>query len=196
MRAAIPVETLTLTASREGSLLTRETLTLTASALPEIADDKTVRWTSSNEKIAKVSADGVVTAVSAGSCDILATANDQGGATASYKVTIEQGIENITLSTDKTTLHPDEVAQFTAVVSPDDAVDKTLVWSSSAPSIAMVDQNGLVTPTGAGVVTIYATAKNGVTAALTLRVYSSYLPEEFTLESASTAGKISRCCRC
>ena len=49
----------------------------------------------------------------------------------------------------------------------------------------MVDQNGLVTPTGAGVVTIYATAKNGVTAALTLRVYSSYLPEEFTLESAS-----------
>ena len=33
----------------------------------------------------------------------------------------------------------------------------------------MVDQNGLVTPTGAGVVTIYATAKNGVTAALTLR---------------------------
>lgn len=185
MRAAIPVESLTLTASREGSLLTRETLTLTASALPEIADDKTVRWTSSNEKIAKVSADGVVTAVSAGSCDILATANDQGGATASYKVTIEQGIENITLSTDKTTLHPDEVAQFTAVVSPDDAVDKTLVWSSSAPSIAMVDQNGLVTPTGAGVVTIYATAKNGVTAALTLRVYSSYLPEEFTLESAS-----------
>ena len=185
MRAAIPVETLTLIASREGSLLTRETLTLTASALPEIADDKTVRWTSSNEKIAKVSADGVVTAVSAGSCDILATANDQGGATASYKVTIEQGIENITLSTDKTTLHPDEVAQFTAVVSPDDAVDKTLVWSSSAPSIAMVDQNGLVTPTGAGVVTIYATAKNGVTAALTLRVYSSYLPEEFTLESAS-----------
>ena len=185
MRAVIPVEALTLTASREGSLLTRETLTLTASALPEIADDKTVRWTSSNEKIAKVSADGVVTAVSAGSCDILATANDQGGATASYKVTIEQGIENITLSTDKTTLHPDEVAQFTAVVSPDDAVDKTLVWSSSAPSIAMVDQNGLVTPTGAGVVTIYATAKNGVTAALTLRVYSSYLPEEFTLESAS-----------
>ncbi len=185
MRAAIPVESLTLTASREGSLLTRETLTLTAAALPETADDKTVVWSSSNEKIAKVSADGVVTAISVGSCDILATANDQGGATASYKVTVEQGIEKITLSTDKTTLHPDETAQFTAVLSPSSAVDKTLVWSSSAPSIAMVDQDGLVTPTGAGIVTIYATAKNGVTAAITLRVYSSYLPEEFVLKSTS-----------
>lgn len=185
MRATIPVESLTLTASREDTLLTRESLTLTAAALPEVADDKTILWTSSNEKIATVTADGVVTAVSVGTCDILATANDQGGATASYKITIEQGIEKITLSTNKTTLHPDETAQFTATLSPDTAIDKTLVWSSSAPSIAMVDQNGLVTPTGAGIVTIYATAKNGVTAAITLRVYSSYLPEEFVLESTS-----------
>ena len=185
MRATIPVESLTLKASREGTLLTRETLTLTTAALPEAADDQTVVWTSSNEKIAKVSADGVVTAVSAGSCEILATANDQGGATASYPITVEQGIEKITLSADTTTLYPDDTALLTAVLSPDNAANKSLVWSSSAPSIAMVDQNGLVTPTGAGVVTIYATAKNGVTAAVTLRVYSSYLPEEFVLESTS-----------
>lgn len=185
MRATIPVETLTLSTDHEGTLLTRETLTLTAEALPEIADDKSVLWTSSNEKIARVSTDGVVTAVSAGSCDILATANDLGGATSSYAITVEQGIEKISLSADKTTLHPDEALQLSAVLSPDNAVDKALVWSSSAPSIAMVDQNGLVTPTGAGVVTIYATSRNGVTAAVTLRVYSSYLPEEFVLESTS-----------
>ena len=62
--------------------------TLTATVLPATAKDKTVTWTSSNEKVAKVSKDGVVEAIVGGTATITATANDGSGVTASCKVTV------------------------------------------------------------------------------------------------------------
>lgn len=49
--------------------------TLTATVLPENADDRTVSWKSSNESVAPVTAGGVVTGVSYGTAQIIATAN-------------------------------------------------------------------------------------------------------------------------
>ena len=62
--------------------------TLTATVLPTTAKDKTVTWTSSNEKVAKVSKDGVIEAIVGGTATITATANDGSGVTASCKVTV------------------------------------------------------------------------------------------------------------
>ncbi len=62
---------------------------LIATIFPENAAEKTVTWSSSNEAIATVSSDGVVTGVAVGSAVITVTAND-GGKTASCNVTVKE----------------------------------------------------------------------------------------------------------
>lgn len=69
---------------------------LTASVSPEKATDKSVTWTSSNEKIAKVDAKGKVTAIRAGSATVKATAKDGSKASASCAVTVEPVFKKLT----------------------------------------------------------------------------------------------------
>ena len=61
---------------------------IAATVAPEEATDKTVKWTSSDETVATVDAEGKVTAVKAGTATITATTND-GGKTATCAVTVE-----------------------------------------------------------------------------------------------------------
>ena len=68
------------------ALFTGESATLTATVAPENATDKTVTWTSDNEKIATV-ADGKVTAVASGTANITVTTTD-GSKTATCAVTV------------------------------------------------------------------------------------------------------------
>lgn len=69
---------------------------LTASVSPEKATDKSVTWTSSNEKVAKVAANGKVTAIRAGSATVKATAKDGSRASASCAVTVEPVFKKLT----------------------------------------------------------------------------------------------------
>ncbi len=64
-----------------------ETVTLTATVTPDDAADKTVTWKSSDENIAKVNTNGVVTAVSPGNATITVTTTD-GGHTATCTIKV------------------------------------------------------------------------------------------------------------
>ena len=55
-------------------------------------------------------------------------------------------------------LEPGQSVQLTAIVSPDNATDKTVVWSSSDASVVSVDQTGVITGIGAGKATVKAKA--------------------------------------
>ncbi|MCR5283618.1 MAG: leucine-rich repeat protein [Lachnospiraceae bacterium] len=64
----------------------------------------------------------------------------------------------------KTYVNTDEIGvPFTleASVEPSDAISSDVTWTSSDPSVAYVDKNGIVTPLRGGDVMIYATSKNG-----------------------------------
>lgn len=133
---------------------------LTATTLPTNATNRAVTWTSSNTSVATVNSDGLVTAVSAGTCTITATAKDGSGKTASCTVTVPKMVSGITLS--KTlTLNVGSTSQLTATVSPADATNTALTWTSSDTGVAKVSTSGLVTGVSRGTCTITATAKDG-----------------------------------
>ena len=70
-------------------------------------------------------------------------------------------VESITLSQSSATMTIGETLNLTATVTPDDATDKSITWSSSNTSVANVDANGKVTAKTQGTATITATANDG-----------------------------------
>lgn len=81
------VESIMLSA-RSLKLDVDETAKLTATVLPNDANDRTFTWSSSNNAVAKVGTNGVVTARGSGVCTITATANDGSGVKAECAVTV------------------------------------------------------------------------------------------------------------
>ena len=81
-------------------LFTGDSKILTATVKPDNAADKTLKWESSNDKIATVDADGKVTAVAPGTATITATAAD-GGYKATCTVTVTDKTYTISVTPDK-----------------------------------------------------------------------------------------------
>ena len=86
----VPVSQITLNKA-ETSISVGNSETLTATVAPENAANKRVTWTSSNENVATVDANGTVTAVKAGTATITATAADGSGKSATCTVTVTGG---------------------------------------------------------------------------------------------------------
>jgi hypothetical protein len=76
-------------------------------------------------------------------------------------VTVVKRIKNITLNESSLTLTLPETAQLTAIITPSDAVNQVLNWTSSNTSVATVDNNGFITSKGVGTTTIKATTTDG-----------------------------------
>lgn len=147
---------------------------LTATVSPSNAQNQEVTWTSSNTAVATVSANGLVTGVSAGTATIKVTTVDT-GLTATCSVTVNP-IPVASVSLDITTLviGKQVTKQLTATFNPSGADNKAVVWSSSNDTIAMVSQTGIVTGVGVGTATITVTTVDGgktATCAVTVKRY-------------------------
>ena len=135
-------------------LLIGGTEQLIATVSPDNATDKTVVWTSSDNSVATVDANGNVTAVALGSATITASC---GSVKAECKVTVLPiAATAVTLNKSSLELLVGGTEQLIATVSPDNATDKTVVWTSSDNSVATVDANGNVTAVALGSATITA----------------------------------------
>ena len=147
-----------------------ETLQLTATVSPEDATDKSVSWSSSDENVATVDADGLVTAVAAG--DVTITATTSGNQSADIKLTVTVATTGVTIKAegDATTIYEGQTLQLTATVSPDDATDKTVTWSSSDEAVATVNADGLVSAVATGETSITAKTADGLTADYAVKV--------------------------
>ena len=91
---------------------------------------------------------------------------------------------SVKISADKTVLEVNETAQVTSVVTGDNGKEMTVAvtYESSAPSIASVDADGVVTANAAGMATITAKTANGKTDSLNITVEES-IKYEFILPS-------------
>lgn len=161
--APIPATSITLnTASQK--LETGKSFQLTATVAPANTSDKVV-WSSSNEAVAKVAADGTVTAVKAGTAVITATA---GSVKATCTVTVANPVYKVTgiklAATPSRKIAAGKKVQLKATVSPSNAANKAVTWTSSNKKVATVNAKGVVTfkkNAGGKKVTITATAKDG-----------------------------------
>ena len=114
--------------------------------------------------MATVTSAGVVTAVKAGTATITCTAKDGSGVKATCEVTVEEPIQlvtGITLNKTSAELKVGETASLTATVSPANATNKEVSWTTSDSSVATVTSSGVVTAIKAGTATITCTAKDG-----------------------------------
>ena len=130
---------------------------LNLSVTPENFTD-IVDWKSTDTNIVTVSDNGVVKAVGVGTATVKVTVGD---VSATCKVTVLQPVTGINLNKSSLTMDALGMFQMTASVYPDSANDKRITWSSSDPTIASVDENGLVTALKKGTATITAAAMDG-----------------------------------
>jgi len=142
-----------------------ETETLVETVLPKNSTNPSVTWKSSNNDIATVSGEGVVTAVSAGNVTITVTTED-GGYTATCNVKVEPKVISVTdvvLSDEdgKMSIIEGETAKLTATVLPLDATNQNVAWKSSNTSIATVSKEGVITAIAPGTAIITVTTVDG-----------------------------------
>lgn len=78
-----------------------------------------------------------------------------------------------------------ESVALSAVVSPDDAADKTVTWSSSDGSVLKVDGDGVVTGVSGGTATVTATASSGVSASKEIKVDGTARKMDMRVETRS-----------
>lgn len=139
--------------------------------------DHLVTWKSSDDSVASVDQNGLVTARKSGSCKIEATAD---GMTASCRLKVEVNIQEINLDQSEIYLLPEDTAapiQLKWVFAPLDADDPTVNFTSDNTQVATVSQNGLVSMTGGyGTAVITASAKSGASAQFIVNVVT-VLPE-------------------
>ena len=150
--------TLTRTSSSK-----KPTLRLTAEVGPEDAADRSVEWTSSNPKVAKVDQNGKVTALKKGTAVITCAAKDGSGVKATCKITVKDKlVSKITLNKKKVTIKLGKTFQLKVTkLSPANALNQKVTWKSSDTKIATVDKNGKVKAKKKGTCTITCTAKDG-----------------------------------
>lgn len=146
---------------------------LTASIVPlDTTEDKTVTWASSDPDVATVDSTGKVTALKIGATIITAKVGEH---TASCSVAVVALIHDITLDQTSFKLNKGEGHQFTVNIDPPDTTEeKTVIWSSSNPEVAVIDNDGNLLAVAPGNTTI--TAQIGThTATCNVRVRDTFI---------------------
>ncbi len=118
---------------------------LSATTTPIYATDTNVQWTSSNTNIVTVDNNGLITGISKGAALVTAISEDS-GKTSSCTVTVRpNGITDITLNEPTQSLSVGKKLILTPTITPENATNQTVVWTTSDPNVATVSSTGVVT---------------------------------------------------
>ncbi|WEK53580.1 MAG: glycosyl hydrolase 53 family protein [Candidatus Cohnella colombiensis] len=157
----VAVTGVTLSAANATVSLGR-TKQLTATVAPSNASFNTVTWTSSDPSVATVDVTGLVKTLQTGTTTITVKSDDNASILATSMITVVP-VQVSGIALDKSSLNVmiGTSKPLTAIVSPDDAYDKSVQWTSSDTSIVTVDSSGYVTGVQLGTATITAQTTDG-----------------------------------
>lgn len=137
-----------------------ETVTITATVTPDLANNKEIVWTSSNESIATVDEYGVITAHLQGKAIITAKSTDGSNISASCAVTVIKLVTSIYINNTMVGMKIGEQTTLTAYAIPSDATNTHLRWYSEDEGVATVE-DGVVTAVGIGTTYICVESTDG-----------------------------------
>lgn len=137
-------------------------------------------FSSSDNKVAKISKEGVITAVSVGKATI--TAKSKSGQKATCKVTVLKGPKKVTLNKSQVSLETGKTCQLKATL-PKGTYTWNLTWTSSNKEVAKVSSKGKVTAVGNG------TAKITVETAGSVKATCKVTVKTGTIDLTNYVGK-------
>ena len=154
-----------------------ETKALTVTVLPVNADNQNIRFTTSDESVVTVDAEGNLNAVAAGKATIIVVTED-GSKTAFCNVTVKGKEQTITtvkvtaiqMDTTPVTLNLKKSKNLNVQVLPTNATNKTVTFKSSDTKVAVVDARGKVTSVAPGIAIITVQADGNITKSVTIKV--------------------------
>ena len=139
---------------------------------PSNAANKSIKWTSSDENVAKVSTNGVIKPVKNGTCKIIATTTDGTNLSASIDITVDIKATGMKLDKTNYTFNKAETIKINPVITPSKA-SKKLTWTSSNTKVAIVSSDGKVTPVGKGTCKITVTTTDGTNLSASCNITSN-----------------------
>ena len=159
---------------------------LVATVTPSQANQK-VAWSSSNGNIAKVDSKGRVTPVSNGTCKIIATTTDGTNITASCDVTVDvKFVTGISFDFNSYTItNANQTPVFNPKITPSDAEDKNVRWSSSNTKVATVSSSGVIKAAGNGTCKITATTTDGTNLSASFNITVNIKATKITLDKTN-----------
>ena len=136
------------------------TAALSANCMPADATNKKVTFTTTDAAVASVTGSSLK-ALKRGECDLIAASEQNPQAAETIRVLVIQPVKAVRIDAGAKKVAAGSTLQLTAACSPENATVAKVTWSSKNPSIARVDENGLVTGVKKGSTNITATAADG-----------------------------------
>lgn len=157
----IPVTQVTLDPS-EQTIKEQESLTVNGTVIPADAKYPQITWSVSDQEILQIESSNsddpanqnvTIKGLKPGQAEVIANAD---GVEAKAIITVEEAPVSLSLDPSSATLKEEECLQIKAVIEPESAAGSVIEWTSSAPEVASVDENGLVKAVKTGTATITA----------------------------------------
>lgn len=138
-----------------------EQIELLSGIQPADAFDKRIKWSSNNEEVATVDANGTVYAHKSGTAIITATTYD-GSVSNSCEIIVSKPVTGVSVEPAEVELKElGKTVLLTAKVQPEDATNKNVSWKSSNESVCIVSNKGELLTTGYGKTVVLATTEDG-----------------------------------
>ena len=148
-----------------------EIVKLKAIVKPSNATDKSLTWSSSDPSIVKVSQAGNVKGLKSGKSAVITVTTKDGKFKAQVTVKVSPiSVKKVSLSRTSVALSKGKTYQLEATVSPSNATNKKLTWTSSNTKVVTVDSTGKITTLKNGTATITCKSANGKTATCKITV--------------------------
>ena len=160
-----------------------ETVQMHATVSPE-GSNQAVTWSVDRPDIAEISTDGLLTARKPGIVIVTATSVSS-NVSGFVGMTVIQLPTGITITGDSS-VDVGYTLQLQATVSPENANDKTVTWSSSNTSVATVSDNGIVTGEGEGIAVVIATCSANPLAVAYQAVSVTLPPQSIQIDDPGT----------